>query len=243
MVFPLATAMARDGLSKPLWCSQVSPWLAPVAYGLGGKAVLPFYFQDIMVTGQQYIPKTGPVLLAPTHRSRWDSLLVAHIGKQTTGRYLRFMVTADECLGLQGWAIKKLGGFPVNGQRPAIATLRHGVELLQQQQMLVIFPEGNIYRSHAIQPLKPGLARLAVQAGQSQPGLNIQIVPISLQYNQSVPQRGSRVHINIGKPLHTSHYSEDTPLKAQAQALTQDLQQALTSLITPQSPKCLAGVA
>lgn len=211
--------------------SHLCSWLTPMAYTLGGKGLLPAFFGEIAVIGQQHIPTSGPVLLAPTHRSRWDSLLVANIVKQTTDRYLRFMVTADECCGLQGWLIKRLGGFPINVRQPAIASLRHGVELLQQQQMLVIFPEGDIFRDQQVHPLKPGLARLALKAEQTAlTRLGVKIVPISLSYDQAYPTWGSRVQIKIGKPLSVAQYRSCRPLKCQAQQLTADLQTALAAL-------------
>jgi len=237
-------AQPRAGSRCPVWASRVSPWLAPLAYILGRRVILPLFFKEIRVTGLGNIPQTGPVLLAPTHRSRWDSLLVGYVGWLATQRYLRFMVTADECLGIQGWLIRKLGGFPVHGKRPAIATLRHGVALLQQQQMLVIFPEGDIFRSKDIQPLKPGLSRLAFQAESSQPGLNVQVVPIHIGYNQACPVRGSRAYVSIGTPLETSAYAQDGCGKAQAKQMTADLKRSLQQLsgqLPAVPPRELAG--
>ena len=129
----------------PATSSRLSPWLAPIMYGIGEKIILPAYFSKIQIIGAENIPTKGPVVLAPTHQSRWDSLLVGLLGKNA-GRYLRFMVTADECLGIQGWFIRRLGGFPVHVRRPSIKTLRHGVQLLREQEMMVIYPEGDIYQ-------------------------------------------------------------------------------------------------
>ena len=122
-------------------------------YAIGEKLILPAYFSRIKIIGQENIPRSGPVVLAPTHQARWDSLLVGLIGKRA-GRYLRFMVTADECMGIQGWFIRRLGGFPVHVRKPSVKTLRHGVELLKEKEMLVIYPEGDLYRD-GIHPLKP----------------------------------------------------------------------------------------
>ncbi|MEM9908718.1 MAG: lysophospholipid acyltransferase family protein, partial [Cyanobacteria bacterium P01_D01_bin.44] len=182
------------------------------------------------IVGQENIPTSGPVVFAPTHRSRWDALLVGLVGHQATGRYLRFMVTADECEGLQGWAIRRLGGFPVDVRRPAIATLRHGLQLLKSQQTLVIFPEGDIFREKQVQRLKPGLARLALQAEHSTPNLGVKVLPIYLDYDSPRPSRGSSVEVRIGKPLDAQRYTSSGSAKQQAMRLTTDLKQALESL-------------
>ncbi|NEQ51723.1 MAG: 1-acyl-sn-glycerol-3-phosphate acyltransferase [Leptolyngbya sp. SIO3F4] len=221
--------------------SRLSPWLAPLVYKIGEDVLLPNFFKTIHIIGQENIPTNGPVVFAPTHRSRWDALLVGLVGHQTTGRYLRFMVTADECFGVQGWAIKRLGGFPVDVRRPAIATLRHGVQLLRNQQNLVIFPEGNIFREKQIQRLKPGLARLAIQAEQSTPNLGVKVLPIYLDYDSSYPSFGSQVEVRIGQPLSVSNYLTSGSAKRQAMLLTADLKQALGSLSSIEQPLELAA--
>jgi len=210
--------------------SRFSPWLMPWVYPLGRHVVLPAYFGKIEVSGQENLPSEGPVILAPTHRSRWDALLVPYAaGRDITGHDLRFMVSADEVKGLQGWFIRRLGGFPIDPKRPAIASLRHGVELLENRESLVIFPEGGIFRDRQVHPLKPGLARLALQAEANQPGLDVKIVPISLHYSQAVPGWRSEVAIRIGEPLKASNYNLEQP-KASAKNLTADLEASLQEL-------------
>ena len=205
--------------------------MTPLAYGLGGW-LLPAYFRSIQVLGQEHLPRTGAVILAPTHRSRWDALLVPYVaGRFATGRDIHFMVTVDEVKGIQGWLIRRLGGFPVNPRQPAIASLRHGLEVLQAREMMVIFPEGGIFRDGQIHPLKPGLARLALQAESSQPDLNVQILPIHLSYSQEIPTWGCEVVVRIGQPLRVADYSDpQQPVKQAAKQLTQDLAHALSGL-------------
>lgn len=210
--------------------SRVSPWLSALAYPLGSRIVLPAYFDKLSIIGQENIPLEGPVILAPTHRSRWDALVVPHVsGRRVTGRYLRFMVTSDEVKGLQGWFIRRLGGFPVNPRQPGITSLRYGLELLLAGEMLVIFPEGGIFQDGQLHPLKPGLARLAVQAESAKPDLGLKIVPIHLQYSELVPRWGCKAHVRIGTPLEVSAYMHQTP-KTDAKKLTADLQTALERL-------------
>ncbi|BAZ15558.1 phospholipid/glycerol acyltransferase [Calothrix sp. NIES-4071] len=209
--------------------SRVSPWLTPLAYLLGRHLLLPLFFGHISVTGQQYIPKDGPVILAPTHRSRWDALLVPYAaGRCLTGRDLRFMVTITECQGLQGWFIRHLGGFPVNPKNPSITALRHAVDLLASGETLVIFPEGGI-RKGKLHPLKPGIARLALSAESNHPALGVKIIPISIDYSQTNPTWGTNVNINIGKPIKVADY-QGLSCKIGAPMLTADLASSLQQL-------------
>ena len=72
-------------------------------YLLGRHALLPLYFRQIEVIGREHLPLSGPVLLAPTHRSRWDALMIPYAaGRDITGRDLRFLVSEDEMRGVQG---------------------------------------------------------------------------------------------------------------------------------------------
>jgi 1-acyl-sn-glycerol-3-phosphate acyltransferase len=210
--------------------ADCSRWLTSLVYPLGRYGVMPFYFQDIEVVGQENLPTSGPVILAPTHRSRWDALMIPYaVGEDKTGRPLRFMVSEDEVKGLQGWFIRRLGGFAVNTRRPTVASLRHGVDILLAGETLVIFPEGNIFRDRQIQPLKPGFARLALQAEATQENLGIQIVPISIHYTDPLVPWRCHVRVSIGKPLCVANY-DPTTLKPSAKRLAKDLQDALQSL-------------
>ncbi|MCT7989812.1 lysophospholipid acyltransferase family protein [Laspinema olomoucense] len=210
--------------------SKISPWLASALYPLGRFIVLPTYFKQIEVIGQEHLPTAGPTILAPTHRSRWDGILVAYTaGRHITGRDLRYMVSSDEFKGIPGWLIPRLGGFPIDRKRPGIGSLRHGVELLEAGQMVAIFPEGAIFHDGEIHPLKPGLARLAIQAESLHPNLGVKIVPINVEYQPRIPQWRSQVKITIAPPLEVSHYRLDIP-KESGNKLTADLETALRAM-------------
>lgn len=218
--------------------SLVSPWLPLILYPLARHVVMPSYFDNIEVTGQEHIPKTGPVILAPTHRARWDAIIVPYTtGRPVTGRNPRFMVSANEMKGLQGWFIRRMGGFPVDTNQPGIGSFRHGVELLERGEMMVIFPEGGIFQDGCVHPLKRGLARIALQVESSHPGLGVKIVPISLRYSQLVPHWRCDVEVRIGTPLNVADYCTLNAKRAaklsarqSSQKLTSDLEAALKRL-------------
>ena len=227
-------APSRRKVTPPV-DSAIAPWLLRLAYPLGRFVLFPFYFGRVRISGQEHLPTSGPVILAPTHRSRWDALMMPFAtGHHVTGRHLRFMVSADEVTGLQGWFIRRMGGFPINTDRPAIASLRHGVELLEAGEMVVIFPEGNIYREPEVQPLKPGLARIALQAESSQPNLGVKIVPISIQYNQPLVPWRTQAQGHIGPAIPVADYMTGNP-KQDGKLLTTALQTAMNRL-TPWEP-------
>jgi len=178
----------------------VSPWLAPLAMAITQDLALPAYFSGIRVVGRDHLPSSGPVLLAPTHRARWDALLLPlTAGRRVTGRDCRFMVTLDEMAGVQGWFLHRLGCFPVNQDHPGTASLRLALDLLGKGEQVVVFPEGRIQRRDGPITLQQGLARLA-QMARTQ-GWEVPVVPIGIAYAKEVPQAGERAAVSVGAPL------------------------------------------
>lgn len=211
--------------------SQISPWLARIVYPVGKYVVLPLFFGKMVITGQENIPRTGPLILAPTHRSRWDAIVVPHAtGRLVSGRDMRYMVSANEIQGLQGWFIKRLGGFPVDTNHPGSSSVRRSVEILGNEEMLVIFPEGGIFRNKTVQPLKEGIGRIALQAQiRRHQGESVKVLPISVRYSQDIPSWGSEVNVDIGLPIDVAQYG-NLSTKQGAKKLTADLELALKEL-------------
>lgn len=223
---------------SPKITPKVSPWFARFLYWAVGDGLVRRYFRQIQVTGQAYVPRTGPVIIAPTHRSRWDGLVIPYVlGRPVTGRDLFFMVSHDEMLGLQGQVIRHFGGFPVNTTRPGVAAFRTAVDLLRHGQALVIFPEGNIFRNQKLSVIRPGLARIALQAAAARLQPDVQIVPVALEYFPPIPQWQASVRIQIGPPLLVATYARQNSKHA-ADLLTQDLTQALIHLESPEKVLC-----
>jgi 1-acyl-sn-glycerol-3-phosphate acyltransferase len=211
--------------------SDISGWLTKIIYPLGQYLVLPSFFREIEIIGKEYIPHTGAVILAPTHRTRWDALLIAYaIGPYVTGRSSRIMVTTDEMKGIQGWFLRRLGCFEIDTTKPSTAVIRHSIELLHQGEMLTIFPEGNLIRDRVLHPVKEGLTRIATQAVSLKPDLDLQILPINLDYEHPYPKFRDRVTVELGKPLQVNDYQQFSS-KTGAKKLHQDLVQSLEELI------------
>lgn len=162
--------------------------------------VLRHYFRDRIVLGSENLPIKGPVLLAPTHRARWDGLMLTMAaGRRITSRDCRFMVTLTEMKGLQGWFLERLGCFPVNQLKPSLTSLRFAIDLMIDGQQLVVFPEGRINRNEKPIRLKQGLARLTQLAYRK--GVDVQVVPVGLGYSHSKPRPFSRAAISFEKPM------------------------------------------
>ena len=168
--------------------------------------VLKFFFSKKIIEGKEFVNLVdGPLIIAPTHRSRWDGLILTFaIGRRVTNRDCRFMVTTPEMRGLQGWFLKRLGCFSINQESPSLSSLRYAVELIYSKNQLVIFPEGKITKSSKKLKLKQGLFRLAKLARKK--GEPIKIVPIGIAYENVKPKFRDRFAICIEKPINLDDF-------------------------------------
>ena len=163
--------------------------------------LLKLYFCEKKVINNNFsIPKDYSVILAPTHRSRWDGLILTMaMGRRVTKKDCRFMVTKSEMKGIQGWFLKRLGCFSINQLSPSLSVLRYAVNLIVKKRQLVVFPEGKINNYGKKIPLKEGLFRLARLA--SKKTNFITIIPIGIAYSEVYPKFRSKVSLCFGEPI------------------------------------------
>jgi 1-acyl-sn-glycerol-3-phosphate acyltransferase len=149
------------------------------------------------VLGKENIPRSGPAILAPNHRSYIDIPLVS----LTTRRVVHFMGKAeiwDRKLG--GWISTAFGGFPVKRGMRDRAALATALFLLRQGELVCVFPEGTRLDGPEVGELQQGVAYLAEKSGAP-------IVPIGIWGADRLLDRRGRLHlfkkvrIKIGEPL------------------------------------------
>ena len=163
--------------------------------------VLRFFFSKKQVIKKSFdIPSNTSIILAPTHRSRWDGLvLTMAMGRRVTNKDCRFMVTKSEMKGIQGWFLKRLGCFSVNQLSPSLSTLRYAIELIEKGEQLVVFPEGKINKFGKKLVLKEGLFRLAKLATKKTD--SITIIPIGIAYSNLSPKFRGQFCLSFGEPI------------------------------------------
>ncbi len=135
------------------------------------------------VLGAQNLPKEGPYVLAPVHRSNLDWLVVARV----THRRLRYLVK-DEIWKLKplGRFLELLGAFPVNRHGADREAFNRALEILLAGEPLVVFPEGTRGSGPSVSQLREGAAYLALRAG-------VPIVPVGIAGTEKSMPRGRRL--------------------------------------------------
>ena len=168
--------------------------------------VMKYFFSEKKIIQNSFlVPKNSSVILAPTHRSRWDGLvLTMAMGRRVTKKDCRFMVTKSEMKGIQGWFLKRLGCFSINQSSPSLSVLRYAINLIISREQLVVFPEGKVNKYGEKLILKEGLYRLARLA--SKKTTPITIIPIGIAYSSVTPKFRGKVSLCFGEPLQINDY-------------------------------------
>ncbi len=135
------------------------------------------------VVGRENVPATGPVILAPVHRSFADFGFAAFC----TDRKLFFM-TKDE-MWKNKWLGKLLlsvGAFPVHRESADREALQRAEEVLRKGEVLVLFPEGTRRAGPVVEDLMEGAAFLSARTGAP-------IVPVGIGGSDLSMPKGSHV--------------------------------------------------
>ena len=180
---------------------EINPFLGFIAMFITQDIVMKIFFRERKIINNNFsVPKNSSVILAPTHRSRWDGLILTMaMGRRVTKKDCRFMVTKSEMKGIQGWFLKRLGCFSINQISPSLSVLRYAVDLIVKKRQLVVFPEGKINKYGKKIVLKEGLFRLARLAKKK--ANFITIIPIGIAYSEVSPKFRSNVSLCFGEPL------------------------------------------
>jgi len=151
----------------------------------------------VEVRGQENVPRWGPYVIAPVHRSNIDTLLSGCL----THRRIRFM--GKDTLWKYKWSgslFSSLGAFPVHRGTPDREALRVCEEAVRGGEPVVLFPEGTRQSGPKVQPLFEGAAFVAARAG-------VPILPVGIGGSEWAMPKGKKrilpvkVVMVVGAPI------------------------------------------
>ena len=172
---------------------------------LWNTLVKPTKFPFILTTGTERLPFGSAFILAPTHRSRWDGLIVHELlSRQFHGRGkpTAYMSDRTEFKGVLGVLMRICGCFPVDTKAISTSSVRHMVNLLSNCYRVVIFPEGGVFKMGSNCRSKPGVLRLA-EISSKFAKAEIPVIPCAIAYKESrgVFVKPLSVAVRVGEPL------------------------------------------
>jgi 1-acyl-sn-glycerol-3-phosphate acyltransferase len=162
----------------------------------------------VRVRGRRKVPRSGPFVVAPSHRSLLDIFFTGYI----TRRRIRFMAK-QELFGNRflAWLFTALGGFPVERGTADRAALRAAQRVLEDGEPLAVFPEGTRRRGRDVVDLFDGAAYLASRVG-------VPIVPVGIGGSEQILASGRslprphKVAVVVGDPVQPpSHGNRRVP--------------------------------
>lgn len=116
----------------------------------------------LRVTGAEFVPAEGPAIIAPNHKSFYDSFFIG----LATKRHLHFMAKTELFEGKKSARLLSgLGAFPVRRGTADPDALRTAQVHLEKGRVLAMFPEGTRHRDPAtLREPRRGVGRLAIEA-------------------------------------------------------------------------------
>ncbi len=180
---------------------RVLKWVAGIA--------LYWFYRDVRILGKEKIPHDGPLLIAVNHQNALvDSLIAGWVvprritmtAKATLADNpfisLLFRLLGVVPLRRVSDEMQKRNGSPSDRSRNAGA-FQEILGHLSHNEAVLIFPEGKSHNELGLEPLKTGLARLALKARDEQSISGIKILPLGLVFEEKGTP-GSIVGAHVG---------------------------------------------
>jgi len=151
--------------------------------------------------GLQYIPRSGGVIIIANHSSYLDHYLIGLTVMCLYNRRVRFLAKKEHFeKTFERWIHEWLGAFPIDRNRPSKESLLNVVKLLNNNEIVLIYPEGTRSEDGQLQPFKPGVLFTHYQSSAP-------IVPAGINGAYRVLPRGAyiprpaRMGLRFGPPV------------------------------------------
>ena len=155
----------------------------------------------ITVRGEEHLPAHGPAVVASNHTGFLDFTFIGYAARER-GRLVRFMSKLSVFENrLSGRVMRAMRHVPVDRWSGA-AAYRQARRLLDEAEIVGVFPEATISRSWLVKGLKPGAAGLAISR-------EVSLVPAVVWGSHRVMtvdgrrslRRGTAITVLLGVPL------------------------------------------
>ena len=164
-----------------------------------------FYYKRIEVFDVHNVPKDKPVLFLGNHQNALlDPLLIAVKCRRFSYFLTRASVFKKELISKLLMSLQMLPVYRVRDGWNNIANnssiFNTCTELLNKNQAIVMFPEGNHNLARRVRPLSKGFTRIVFDSIEKYPNLDLQIVPVGLNFINA-PQFADSAALYFGEPV------------------------------------------
>jgi len=162
-----------------------------VIYSIG-KAVGWMYFRlfcGVKMLGRENFPKDEHFIVMANHICALDPVL---LGVAYSGSEIHFM--AKDSLfrnPLMKWVAEKVHAIPVRRGETDMAAMRSAMQVLREEKVLGIFPEGTRHRDGKMGEIQTGIAVLALKQ-------NVSLIPVGISGHY---RPFGKLKISVGRPI------------------------------------------
>lgn len=200
------------------------------------KTGLHLYFGKIKVSGLETIPKDKPVLFLPNHQSALlDVLLIAVDCNRKPFFLTRSDVFKGKFLNAVFTYFQMIPIYRIRDGRESLknnqAVFDTCADLLRNNEAILMFPEANHNLKRRVRPLSKGFTRILFNTLEKAPETDIYIVPIGINYRDSV-HFPDKVALYFGEPIPVKDSYNATDVKASVERIKAKVSTKLQQLTT-----------
>ena len=141
------------------------------------------------IIGKENIPKEGKIVLAGNHTNNFDCLLLI----SSTKRTIHFLAKDELVKGAKKIIFKNMGIIPVNRKIHDSKSLEKAKEILNEEKVIGIFPEGTFCKIKGdILPFKIGAVKMSYDT-------NSKLVPFTIKGEYKPLKKGLK--LEFYKPM------------------------------------------
>ena len=193
-----------------------------------GRLILPLLYR-LEITGRKHFPDSGPLIVVGNHTAAMEAVLLAVF----TPWQVELMGAADiPAERITEVSTDLFGTIPVHRGDFDRAALRQALDVLAQDGVIGIFPEGGFWDVGGMQA-QPGVAWLSYRS--QAPVLPIGFSDTTGMINAGLRLRRPRLKMNVGRLLPPAELPEDMPRKSYFRRYASDVMEAVKTLIPPES--------
>lgn len=188
-------------------------------------------FSRMRVEGNDQLPTNEAFIFAPNHFSNLDVFILLAAAKKEFYTLGKIEVFRNPILK---WFATNLNVIPVNREGFCRHTFTAAKEILQQNKIITIFPEGTVCKDEKMGQFKLGVAKLARET-------NVPIIPVAIIGSNRVLPLGNmiprphRVVIKFGQPIYVENYEQGYD-KRKLKEVTEKLRNEVLKLINSHNP-------
>ena len=191
----------------------------------GPLMVMPYLklFNRIRPSGFDQVPAKGAAVVIANHLSMWDPVLMFCFIRRRA-----YFMAKKEVLDVPilGAILRRLYVFPVKRDSIDRTALRKASQVLDDGDILVIYPEGHRSKTGEMLPFKEGAALFAHRA-------KAPVIPVAYTNTSNIFPKAIRQEVRIacGSPIDTAEFYEKKADSTLLGEMTDRFRQSIESLL------------